>query len=241
MKNPFLLFLTLFLGLLSSVYGLDNETFIEKADVFFKQNITSNGMVDYAKVKDDRTLLDQLLDHIHTADLSGFSDEERKAFYINAYNLLVIGAIVADYPVASPMKIPSFFDGKKHLVAGSKMTLNDLENKKLRAEYNDARIHFVLVCAAISCPKIASFAYNAADLDRQLDERTRLALNDDQFIEDTPKKNLISEIFKWYRADFAKNDDGIIQYINQYRDEPLNADKKLGYYTYDWTLNDFKK
>jgi len=225
----------------SIALNIDKESFTEQADLFFKSNISESGMVHYESIKADRSLLDPLLNYIHTVDISTYSDTEKKALYINAYNLLVIGAIVSEYPVASPMKIPSFFDGKKHLVAGVKMTLNDLENKKLRSEYDDPRIHFVLVCAALSCPKIANFAYNATDLDKQLDERTRLALNDEEFIQQTPKKNLISEIFNWYRADFAKNDDGIIQFINQYRNEPLNTDKKLDYYTYDWTLNDHKQ
>ena len=38
------------------------------------------------------------------------SAAERKAFYLNAYNLMVIGAVVEQYPLTSVMKVPGFFD-----------------------------------------------------------------------------------------------------------------------------------
>ena len=238
MKKVFLSNLFLVSTLCFHVFAMDKDSFFEQSDRFFETNISDYGMVDYEKIKLNRDPLDRLLEYIHQANTGEFSEGEKKAFYINAYNLLVIGAIIDHYPVASPMKIPSFFDGTKHKVGGVRMTLNDLENKKLRLPYDDPRIHFVLVCAAVSCPKIANYAYKPDELDEQLDQRTKLALNDPVFIQQTAKKILISEIFKWYRNDFAKNDSGILEYINKYREVPLDMSKKLDYYSYDWALND---
>ena len=58
-----------------------------------------------------------------------------------------------------------------------------LSNNQNTNIYNDPRLHFVLVCGAISCPKIASFAYTPENLEAMLEERTKLALNNDEFIQ----------------------------------------------------------
>lgn len=229
------------LFLLTSVTAsaMDISTFFQKSDAFFKAHV-KNGKVDYRGVKAAPETLATLTEFVGAASLSGLSADQKKAFYLNAYNLLVIQGIVAAYPVGSPMDISGFFDKNKHLVAGEKITLNDIENKKIRPVYNDPRIHFALVCAANGCPKIPNFAFQPDQLDSQLDTRTRKALNDAYFIRPEKKQVKISEIFNWYRVDFADTDKGVLEYINQYRDEKINASAKLGYYTYDWKLNEVK-
>ena len=66
--------------------------FFSKADQFFATYVKNNG-VDYAKAKGDPGLAN-LIQEIETMDLSGASDLERKAFYINAYNLTVILSLI---------------------------------------------------------------------------------------------------------------------------------------------------
>ncbi len=222
----------------SSVYSMEKEAFFERADLFFSINVTEDGLVEYQKIKSNENPLGQLLSFVHQVNINDYTATEKKAFYINAYNLLVIGGILDNYPVESPMKIESFFDGKKHLVAGEYLTLNDVENKKIRTVYDDPRVHFVLVCAAMSCPKIANHAYKPDVLDAQLDQQTKLALNDPVFIQESSEVIKISEIFKWYKNDFENSDSGILKFINKYRRDPLDPNIKLSYYTYDWALND---
>ncbi|MGB3586410.1 MAG: DUF547 domain-containing protein, partial [Tunicatimonas sp.] len=168
------------------------------------------------------------------------SDAEKKAFYINAYNIVTIYQIIQIYPVKSPMNINGFFDKNKHQVAGKSLTLNQLEKERLLKDHFDARAHFVLVCAAMSCPPLASFAYQADQLDQQLEERTRQALNSPEFIrvDKSKKKVHISKIFDWYKGDFTKNQASVLQYINQYRDEKIPESYKVGYYEYSWALNE---
>ncbi len=172
--------------------------------------------------------------------LEGASDAERKAFYINAYNIITIHQIVDHYPVASPMDVKGFFDEEKHTVAGELLTLNELEKKKLLVPYQDPRIHFVLVCAAVSCPPLASFAYQADQLDEQLDEKTRQALNSGSFVRVSQgqKKVELSKIFEWYQGDFTRSHSSPVDYVNQYRDEKIPGDYQVSYYEYNWKLND---
>lgn len=52
---------------------------------------------------------------------------------------------------------------------GEDLTLNDIEHNILRKEFDDPRIHFVLVCAAMGCPILENRAFFVEDLDERLD------------------------------------------------------------------------
>jgi hypothetical protein len=137
------------------------------------------------------------------------------------------------------MDISGFFDETKHRVAGEMLTLNQLEKEKLLQPYNDPRVHFVLVCAAMSCPPLDNKAYQDQTLERQLAARTELALNNPDFIKvnEAQKKVEISKIFEWYQGDFTRNGQTVLAYINQYRDKKIPSNYKVDYYEYDWSLN----
>ncbi len=212
--------------------------FLDEADVFFKKRV-SNGQVDYKGIVKDGQDLKSLVGQVGAFNTNSLSDTERKAFFINAYNISVINGIIKAYPTQSPLEIGGFFDSKKHQIAGQPMTLNELEKENLLKVTGDEKLHFVLVCAAVSCPPIATFAYRPENLDAQILERTQMALSNDEFIQvDDSKKTVgISEIFKWYPGDFKDKADNIIAYINQYRTNKIPANYKTTYYTYNWTLN----
>jgi hypothetical protein len=219
-------------------YGMEKDQFFDQSNAFFQTNV-KNGLVNYSQVKNNGDKIHELTDYVATAKLSSFNSMEKLAFYINAYNLYVIAGIVEKYPLASPIDIEGFFDAHKNIIAGESITLNELENNKIRT-YNDPRIHFVLVCAALGCPRLGSFSYTGLKLEEQLTQQTKLALNNPDFIMVDDDQVKLSEIFNWYRQDFGKSDAEIIAFINTYRIKPLSKNAKLNYYTYDWTLNDLK-
>jgi len=74
------------------------------------------------------------------------------------------------------------------------------------------------------------------NLEEQLEEQTRLALNNPSFIKEADGKTELSQIFKWYTDDFGGSRSTVIDFINSYREIPISD--KTGYYPYDWTLND---
>lgn len=217
---------------------MDKKAFFDLADSFYQQNV-AQGLVQYSAIKKDQAILRKLTGYIARADMSNYSDTEKLAFYINAYNLTVIQNIVNHYPVKSPMDIKGFFDEHKNLIAGEQITLNELENKKLRS-IHDPRIHFVLVCAALGCPKLAGFAYRPEKLPSQLQHQTSAAMNDPDFIRVSEQEIKISQIFKWYRQDFGNKDAAIISLINKHRNAPLPSGATLIYYPYNWNLNEWK-
>ncbi len=214
------------------------DSFFNKADAFFKQNV-SNGKVNYSAVKNNPGTLDQLIATISTASPNLTKANNYKAFYINAYNLLVIKGITEKYPVSSPLKINGFFD-VKHKIANQKRSLNDIENKLLRAHFSkEARFHFALVCAGLGCPPIIPEAYTPNKLENQLQRQTVKAINNPSFIKVSDSKVKISKIFEWYAADF-KQYGSYVDFLNLYRKTPLNKKSKVSFYEYDWTLNDLK-
>lgn len=218
-----------------------------KADAFFASansflnRFVSDGLVNYTAIHSDRKMLDSLTVQIKNIHLESLSENVKKTFLINTYNILVIKNVVDRYPVKSPMDIAEFYDGIKHEVSGKKITLDEIENKELRPIYKDTRFHFVLVCGALGCPPITNFAYVPDKLEQQMEAQTKTALNNNNFIKvnDTEKKVLLSEIFKWYEVDFKQNGSTVIGFINKYRENKIPDDYKMDYYTYDWSLNEF--
>ncbi len=141
----------------------------------------------------------------------------------------------------SPLDKSGFFDIKKHEIGGELITLNDIEHKLLRASFpKEPRFHFVLVCAGLGCPPIINKAYMPSTLDAQLEQQTILALNDPLFIRVNKNKVRISQIFKWYKSDFTKEVNSLVDFINQYRTEKLPERAQVSFYTYNWALNENK-
>jgi len=235
-KYSFLVLL-FFLASNHSMIAQDLNSFFEDANSFFASSVSEN-KVKYKAIKEKPEQLLKLTNFIASANLSAASDSEQKAFYINSYNILVIKTVVDAYPIRQPLDITGFFDAKQQRVAGKKTTLNNLEKKYLLDKYKDARLHFVLVCAAISCPPIANFAYMPKQLNTQLDTRTKAAINDNSFLhyDDFSGKVEFSKIFDWYASDFKPS---VIAFVNKYKTKILPKDTKLKFYTYDWTLNDY--
>jgi hypothetical protein len=221
-----------------NVYSTDIMGFTTKANAFLVRYV-SNGLVDYGAIKKDPSDADNLYQQIGNMNLDNTDATTRKAFYINAYNIVVIYAVVRAMPIKSPMEVPGFFDGLKHRVAGEDLTLNELENKKLRQAYKDGRIHFALACAAQSCPPLASFAYTGERIEDQLRERTALTLNKKEWIRLHPaqKKVEVSKIFEWYKEDFISAGNPPLGWINQFRKEKIPLSFAVGFYEYNWTLN----
>lgn len=225
-----------------------NTAFPQNLDDYFSQVNSflslhvENGKVNYKAIAQNFDEIKAIYVSQCHIDLRSTPEGQKKAFYINAYNIIVIYQIARYYEFnqKSPMDQSGFFDRIKHKVAGEMITLNQLEIKKLLMTYKDPRIHFVLACAAKSCPPLASFAYVPEKLERQLDERAWLTLNNDSWLRLRPgqQKVELSKIFDWYKRDFVSGGNTLIQYINQYRKTPIPGNFAIEFYEYDWSLNE---
>lgn len=186
-------------------------------------------------------------------------DKNRLAFWINAYNAYTLKIICDHYPVKSindlhsgGLALGSVFKttiwDKDIVVINHKNTsLNNIEHKIIRPEFQDFRIHFALVCAAKSCPALRSEAYEGSTLDQQFDDQAKLFLSDSSKnrFDVAAQKASISKIFDWYQKDFGNNKSEVLLAISKYLPDQIRKsiqsapDKwDVDYTNYDWSLNE---
>ncbi|MFS4483733.1 DUF547 domain-containing protein [Hyunsoonleella sp. 2307UL5-6] len=231
-----IILITVIIGSVST-QAQDLNTFFNKADAFFKANV-ANGKVAYSSIHKNPSQLNELLKIAEGISVAKSDAKNYQAFWINAYNLSVIKGLNDKYPTKSPLDNAGFFDKTTHSLGGKNITLNDIEHKLLRGQFNDARFHFVLVCGAVGCPPLINKAYLPNTLNAQLEAQTKKAING-SFITVNAKKNRVqaSQIMEWYKEDFTMNGKSEIDFINTYRTEKLEGKWKLSYFPYDWAIN----
>lgn len=236
MKKAAVLGILILSSIFSSAFSQTTAAFFKDADVFFKSYV-QDGHVNYNGIQQNTASLSHLLEQASGITVTVSNPAEYQAFWINAYNLSVIQGVLTNYPLASPLDVKGFFDTKTYSLGGTTLTLNELENKKLRAKFDEPRFHFALVCGAKGCPPLIPEAYMPETLDAQLQRQTVLALNSPSFVKVSKEKIALSEIFKWYKEDFVKNNSNEIDFLNRFRREQVPATTKIEYYSYDWRLN----
>jgi hypothetical protein len=203
------------------------------------------GAVDYKGLKTQEARLDAYLELLAEVDPDRLDRETRFAFYINAYNAWTLKLILAGYPgVASIKDLGSLFSSpwKKKIarINGKTLTLDQIEHDILRPTFKDARVHFAINCAALSCPPLRSEPYEASRLDAQLTEATVAFINreDRNFLKaDTL---YVSKIFKWFNEDFTPDVETFVrQHATGELKKGLDAakDLRVSYLDYDWSLN----
>ncbi|MFK7947007.1 MAG: DUF547 domain-containing protein [Saprospiraceae bacterium] len=198
--------------------------------------VTSSGTVNYAGFKSQKSALDSYLKDLEENPVqSSWSKNEKMAYWINLYNAATIKLIVDNYPTSSIKNINGGKPwDKRWIKSGSKTyTLNEIENSVLRPQFKDARIHFAVNCAALSCPRLMNKAFTASNLNSLLEENTRWFINNSTFNEISEKKIQISKIFDWYSSDFGN----IIDYLNKYSNTEIKSNAKVSYKEYEWKLN----
>jgi hypothetical protein len=232
----------------STVYAAAVPESVDHArwDHMVASYVTADGKVAYMRLAEEaRGDLDWYLAEIAAADPSGLPPEEQIAFWINAYNAGVVAGILAGYSPESTLGRARFFRWYTFKVAGEERTLDSIEHEILRKRFSEPRIHFALVCAATSCPKLRREAYIGARLDQQLDDQGRQFVNDPQRnrIDATHGQVRLSRIFQWFAEDFIKASGSVAEFIARYLADPgqaealRNAPDSIEYLEYDWTMN----
>lgn len=221
---------------------ISHDTF----DTLLKIHVNEEGWVDYEGFLKDSVKFNKYLALLSAnhPNKKNWSKNERLAYWINAYNAYTIELILDHYPVSSIKDIKdgtafinSVWDIKFINIEGEEYDLNNIEHNILRQKFDEPRIHAAIVCASQSCPKLRNEAFVADRIDAQLKEQITGFINDDT------RNNIISadkaelsKIFNWFKGDFTKK-GSLIEFINQYADEKLNADADIVWLDYGWGLN----
>ena len=221
-------------------------------DSVLQKYVPPDGKVRYQALKDDSGDLDRFVAEV--AAVSPDSNpalfptrEARLAYWINAYNALVLKSFSAEYPksgtLGSLIGRAYFFYHVKHNVGGSRRTLDDIEVKSIRKPFHEPRIHFTIVCASANCPWLSPHAYTPANVDSKLEEETRYFAQPRNFAIDREKRNVtLPAILDWFKEDFGGTPDKILAFVARYRPaESADLTKEtwqLRYFDYNWSPND---
>ena len=248
----------------SQVFLYDNYSSV------LKGYVDHDGMVNYHKLKVDRKGLDAFALAIGSLDRQKFEkwkDQDKIAFWINAYNGLTLKAIVDHYPIKASFfrsltypknsirQISGVWDKLTFSVLGRNMTLNQIEHEVLRKKFNEPRIHMALVCAAMGCPALRAKPYTGSKLNAQLDDQARRFLKKpDKFrIDRNAGRIYLSSIFKWFGQDFEKKYptdrqfkdrdkalQAVLNFISKYLDKKDRDYLLAGKYKVKYTEYDWK-
>jgi hypothetical protein len=212
-------------------------------DALLSKYVDGKGQVDYAawhKSAKDQKRLDQFLEMVATANPDAHPAKAQLAFYINAYNATVIDSVLEKWPVKSVMKEKGFFKSEKHPIARKERTLDELEHKLIRPTFKEPRIHFVLVCAAKSCPRLRQEAMTEENVDKTLEASAK------EFIPAATKANgktvTTSQLFNWFADDFKSDAGSVEAYLAKYTSGKTkkvleSGEAKLEFSEYDWAIN----
>ncbi len=223
--------------------------------------------VDYDRIDEDRDVLHEYVawvaEHGPVMDQMRESKEDRRlAFLMNAYNALVIEAVLQerDRTGALPASVKdvrfgpwalrdnySFFLGQRFAVDGEWISLYHLENHRILARYQDPLPHVGLNCASRGCPPVRWWTERVGR--KRLQEQMGEALEDwlaDGALQPTETGYAVSELFYWYEDDFTywSDADNLCQYLVDYADQDAGdwmiehfGDCPLERLEYDWALN----
>ena len=227
-----------------------------------------DGYVYYRTLRSERAKLDGYVGQLATVDVNKLSKAEQIAFWLNAYNALVLRTVidhypvpqrVADYPQHSIRQIPGAFERLPHAVAGRMVTLDQIEQTVLPT-FGDPRVYFALGRGAVGGGRLRSEAFAADALETQLAEVASECVSRAECIQvDSGATRLTaSAIFSWREKDFVAAyatkapavyanrspvERAILAFV-----EPklLSAERtfltknmfQVVYKTFDWSLND---
>ena len=216
-------------------------------DGLLKKYVNDQGLVNYKALQSDSLALNAYLQDL-SANLPGskWTQNDRLAYWINAYNAFTVQRIIRSYPVKSikdlggdKIFVNTPWDQHFIKLGDTRYSLNDIEQRIIRKKFNDNRIHVALVCAAMSCPRLRNEAFTGPRLNEQLDDQARGFVNNPAKNKLTPAdKPQVSSIFNFYPQDFTKNGSTSVQdFINRYAAQKIKVDAALSYVPYDWSLN----
>jgi len=205
--------------------------------------VDENGRVAYRDLQaNDLPVFEEYLTTLGQARVDEMNEAEEKAFWINAYNAVIVSGVLKGYTAEGLLARKRLFGWYSLPVAGKARTPDEIEHQILRKKFHDPRIHFAIVCASTSCPKLRREAYVSERLDQQLDDAARAFINDPERNQVTAQQVALSMIFKWFAQDFIDNASSVTNFLLRFV-----ADDKKGilrtfpgdpqYLEYNWTLN----
>jgi hypothetical protein len=184
------------------------KTYDEILDTYVR-----DGLVYYRALKSDRVKLDAYVGSLAGGSVESAPRDEQVAFWLNAYNAIVLQTVVEHYPIAqhttqypsrSIRQIPGAFERATHRVAGRTLTLDQIEQTVLSG-FHDPRVYLALGRGSVGGGRLRSEAFSAGRLDTQLKEVSDECLTRSEcaHLDRESNKLAVSAIFSWREKDFV--------------------------------------
>jgi hypothetical protein len=227
-----------------------------------------DGFVYYRALKADRAKLESYVGQLAAVPADNLPRESQLAFWLNAYDALVLKTVVdhypiptrsAEYPQHSIRQIPGAFERVAHRVGGRTLTLDQIEQTIL-APFGDPRVFFAIGRGSIGGGRLRSEAFTPARIEAQLAEVAAECASRPQCVAIDAEQNKlnVSAIFSWREKEFVakyatathepfENRSDIERAVLAFvwpkmlttEKEFLTQNKwQMAYKPYDWRLND---
>lgn len=227
-----------------------------------------DGFVYYRALRADRSRLDGYVNAIGTVQVDTLRRDEQVAFWLNAYNAIVLRTVIDHYPIQGTSKsypahsirqIPGAFERLPHKVAGRTLTLDQIE-QTLLPPFHDPRVYLALGRGAVGSGRLRSEAYAAETLEVQLAEQAGECVSHATCVQvDRGADRLMaSSVFSWREKEFAGAyadaapgvfasrspiERAVIAFVEPKlltteRDLLARNAFRLSYLPFDWSLND---
>lgn len=211
--------------------------------------------MDYGALKNrDLDALLKVRNRLAAVDVDTLSKKQQLAYWINVYNVNVVSVVAQNYPIGSIKELSTdlvkrlnVFEKPVVPVGKETISLNEVENSKIREGFSDPRIHFAINCAAETCPPLRPEPYTGEKIDQQLDEQARKFLEGPHGVKVSGGTVTTTPIMKWFADDF-KEGGGQLAFIRKHvgpeKLKVIDAAGKtptLDFDSYSWKLNDKAK
>ena len=202
------------------------------------QAVDDGGRVDYPGLAAAHGALDLAASVVARTDLAAITDRrERLAFLINASNTLWTLAVLAN-GIPDRLGLAGRLEAaqlQSFTVAGRDTTLQALQRNLIlplaSGPGGDWRVPLALYCPAVSCPRLARRAYEAPELDAQLDAAARRFLSDPANVAVDPAARVVRVSALMQRT------PGLIGTVNRYRNgAAIPGDYRVERLPFDWTV-----
>ncbi|KTD72157.1 DUF547 domain-containing protein [Legionella tucsonensis] len=223
------------------------QDFLNRRIVTNEENIN---LVDYAHMtQTDMNLLKDYLKSMSEININNYNRDEQLAFWINVYNALTVQIIANYYPVTSVQEInisPGLFSigpwgANLITIKNTTLTLDDINNRIIRAIWNDPRTHYAINNGTIGAPNLSRKIYQGKLIEEQLNQAASTYINSLRGVNVIEGKLIISKLYDWYEEDFGGTKHDVIFHLLQFAKEPLLSQLKhinsIDSYIYNWHIN----
>ncbi|HUS72413.1 MAG TPA: DUF547 domain-containing protein [Sedimentisphaerales bacterium] len=258
-------------------------TFHDKCASILNRFVNDKGMVDYKTLKRKRLELKHLLNEfakLKPNEYNSWPKEDKIAFWINAYNIQMLKIIIDNYPIDS-YRLLHFFPGwepdsilhinrriggisnQKFYVMEEEFTLQTVEDRFFRKEFDEPRAFFALCYANLSSPPLRNEPYRGTKLSQQLDDQAKKFLSNPLAFKINKKRQTVylsyilqptwfgSEFIRKYGTDKKFKDQQpavravlncLTNYISRQNTNYLQVENySIEYMRPNWRLNDSSK